>query len=49
MSSVQERLREMGSDLVSPERGTPDYLRRFVATEIEKWARVIKASGVQIE
>ena len=49
MSSVQERLREVGSDLVSPERGTPDYLGRFVATEIEKWARVIKASGIQIE
>jgi tripartite-type tricarboxylate transporter receptor subunit TctC len=49
MSSVQERLREMGSDLVSPERGTPDYLGQFVAAEIEKWARVIKASGIQIE
>jgi tripartite-type tricarboxylate transporter receptor subunit TctC len=49
MSSVQERLREMGSDLVSPERGTPDYLGQFVATEIEKWARIIKASGIQIE
>jgi tripartite-type tricarboxylate transporter receptor subunit TctC len=48
-SSVQERLREIGSDLVSPERGTPDYLGRFVATEIEKWARVIKASGIQFE
>ena len=49
MSSVQERLREMGSDLVSPERGTPDYLGQFVGTEIEKWARMIKASGIQIE
>jgi tripartite-type tricarboxylate transporter receptor subunit TctC len=46
---VQERLREIGSDLVAPERTTPDYLGRFVAAEIEKWARVIKASGVQIE
>jgi tripartite-type tricarboxylate transporter receptor subunit TctC len=47
--SVQQRLREIGSDLVPPERMTPDYLGTFVATEVEKWARVIKASGIVLE
>ena len=46
---VQQRLKEIGSDLVTPERMSPEYLDKFVATEIEKWARVIKASGIQLE
>jgi tripartite-type tricarboxylate transporter receptor subunit TctC len=46
---VQERLKEIGSDLVAPERMSPEYLGKFVASELEKWARVIKASGIQLE
>jgi tripartite-type tricarboxylate transporter receptor subunit TctC len=46
---VQQRLKEIGSDLVTPERMSPEYLGKFVAAEIEKWARVIKASGIQLE
>jgi tripartite-type tricarboxylate transporter receptor subunit TctC len=47
--SMQERLQKIGSDLVPPERRAPEYLAKFVADEIEKWAGPIKASGVQIE
>jgi tripartite-type tricarboxylate transporter receptor subunit TctC len=46
---VQRRLREIGSDLVTPEQMSPEYLRKFVAAEIEKWGRVIKASHIQLE
>lgn len=46
---MRERLHKVGSDLVAPERRTPEYLGRFVAAEIEKWAAAIKASGIQIE
>jgi tripartite-type tricarboxylate transporter receptor subunit TctC len=49
MPLVQQRLKEIGSDLVSPERMTPDYLGMFIAAEVEKWARVIKASGIVLE
>ena len=44
--SVQERLKEVGADLVAPERRSPDYLAGFVESEIEKWAAPIKAAGV---
>jgi tripartite-type tricarboxylate transporter receptor subunit TctC len=46
---VQQRLKEIGSDLVTPERMSPEYLGKFVAVEIEKWGRVIKANGIQLE
>jgi tripartite-type tricarboxylate transporter receptor subunit TctC len=46
---VQQRLKEMGSDLVAPGLMSPEHLGKVVAAEIEKWERVIKASGIQIE
>ena len=45
--SMQERLKAIGSDLVAPERRSPEYLAKFVADEIKKWAGPIGASGVQ--
>jgi tripartite-type tricarboxylate transporter receptor subunit TctC len=47
MPSMQERLRQLGSDLVGPERRSPEYLARFVASEIRKWEAPIKSTGVQ--
>ena len=46
---VQQRLKDIGSDLVPPDQQTPDYLGKFVAAEVEKSGRAIKASGVQLE
>ena len=45
--AMQERLKAIGSDLVGPERRSPEYLAKFVADEIKKWAGPISASGVQ--
>jgi tripartite-type tricarboxylate transporter receptor subunit TctC len=47
--AVQVRMREIGGDLVAPERRAPDYLQKFVASEIEKWAGPIRASGVSMD
>jgi tripartite-type tricarboxylate transporter receptor subunit TctC len=44
--SVELRLKEIGADLVAPERRSPEYLQKFVESEIEKWAAAIKAAGV---
>jgi hypothetical protein len=29
--------------------GTPADLGRFIATEIEKWGRVVRAAGVRVD
>jgi tripartite-type tricarboxylate transporter receptor subunit TctC len=41
-----ERLRRIDLIVPEPERRSPDYLKKFVASEIEKWAAPIRASGV---
>ena len=46
---VEQRLKEIGATLVAPERRSPDYLGKFVASEIEKWAGPIKASGASAD
>lgn len=47
--AVKERLQGLGANLVSPERRSPEYLAKFVQSEIEKWAVPIKASGASMD
>jgi len=47
--AVQERLKTVGVTVVGPDRRSPDYLKKFVDSEIEKWAVTIKASGVSLD
>jgi tripartite-type tricarboxylate transporter receptor subunit TctC len=44
--AVVARLKEIGVDVVAPERRSPEYLQQFVESQIKKWAEAIKASGV---
>jgi hypothetical protein len=46
---VQERLKEVGAVTVAPERRSPDYLQKFVATKIAKNAAPIRAAGLAID
>jgi tripartite-type tricarboxylate transporter receptor subunit TctC len=46
---VKERLEGLGAQIVPDDRATPDYLRGFVKSEIDKWAGPIKASGASVE
>jgi tripartite-type tricarboxylate transporter receptor subunit TctC len=48
MPWVQKGLIEIGSDLVPPQQRSAEHLGKFVAAEVDKWARIIKASGVEI-
>jgi tripartite-type tricarboxylate transporter receptor subunit TctC len=47
--AVRERAESSGASLVAPERTSPEYLREFVRSELEKWTAPIKASGVSVE
>jgi tripartite-type tricarboxylate transporter receptor subunit TctC len=47
--AVRERLEGLGAALVAPDRRSPDYLAKFVRSEIDKWAAPIKASGVSAD
>jgi tripartite-type tricarboxylate transporter receptor subunit TctC len=47
--AVRERFRSVGVVVTAPERRSPEYLARFVASEIARWAVPIKASGVTLD
>jgi tripartite-type tricarboxylate transporter receptor subunit TctC len=47
--AAQTRFQEIGADLVESERRSPDYLQKFVASEIEKWAGPIRESGLSMD
>ena len=46
---VRGRLHDIGCNLFELDHLTPEYLGKFVAAEIEKWARATKASGIQLD
>jgi tripartite-type tricarboxylate transporter receptor subunit TctC len=47
--AVVARLKEIGVDVVAPERRSQEYLQKFVQSQIKKWAEPIKASGVIVD
>jgi tripartite-type tricarboxylate transporter receptor subunit TctC len=47
--AVKDRLEALGAIIVPEDKMTPEYLDKFVKSEIEKWAAPIRASGAVIE
>ena len=47
--AVQDRLKEIGVDVVAPGRRSSEYLATFVASETAKWGAAIKATGVSAD
>ena len=47
--ALRVRMETIGTDLVTPDRTSTDYLKHFVSSEIEKWAAPIKTSGVSVD
>ncbi|MDF2119438.1 tripartite tricarboxylate transporter substrate binding protein [Roseiarcaceae bacterium H3SJ34-1] len=45
---ARKRLEAIGAVVVAKERMTPDYLKRYVADEVEKWKGPIERTGVSI-
>ena len=46
---VRDRFKQLGVVIPAAERRTVEYFRKFVQSEIERWAVPIKASGVLID
>jgi tripartite-type tricarboxylate transporter receptor subunit TctC len=46
---VRERLEKLGLEVPDREQRSPEYLAKFLESEIKKWAAPIKASGVSVE
>jgi tripartite-type tricarboxylate transporter receptor subunit TctC len=47
--AIRKRFAEIGVTVPAPERRTPEYLAKFVPSEIARWAEPIRASGVTVD
>jgi tripartite-type tricarboxylate transporter receptor subunit TctC len=47
--AVHERFKSIGVTIPAADRRTPEYLAKFVPSEIERWAGPIKASGASAD
>jgi tripartite-type tricarboxylate transporter receptor subunit TctC len=47
--AVVERLKNVASTPAPKEKRSPEYLKKFMADEVEAWAKTIKQSGVSID
>ncbi len=47
--NVKKRIAELSSDLVSPDKATPEGLRTLLQSETARWDKVIKAAGVSAD
>jgi tripartite-type tricarboxylate transporter receptor subunit TctC len=47
--ALRERLDGIGLIPAAPERRSPEYLRNFINAEIAKWAKPVKAAGLQVD
>jgi tripartite-type tricarboxylate transporter receptor subunit TctC len=47
--AIRKRLEELGLEIVTPERRTPEYLARYVPAEVERWGKAIRAAGISID
>ena len=47
MPFLQARLRQIGAEVVAPERRSPEYLHKFVENEIAKWASAMKSAQLK--
>src|SRR5262245_23689261 len=47
--SLRKALKQIGAELVPPERRSVAYLQGFVPSEVKKWTAVIRAAGIAAE
>jgi tripartite-type tricarboxylate transporter receptor subunit TctC len=48
-ANIRKRLEELGLVIVPHERRTPEYLAKFLPTDIARWGKVIQAAGISAD
>ena len=48
-ATIRKRLQDLGLEIVPPARRTPAYLAKFVPEEVERWTKVVKAAGIELQ
>ncbi len=43
---ISKRLEDLGLEIVPPAQRTPDYLAKFQAAEVKRWAKVVHDAGI---
>jgi hypothetical protein len=46
---VQAQTHKIGAHLVPSDERSSEYLQKFLESEIAKWAKTIKASGIALD
>jgi len=47
--AIHKRLEELGLVILPSEQRTPEYLARYLPQEIERWGKVIRAAGIELD
>ena len=47
--AVQEQMKRIGGNLVAPDRRSPEYVQKFFASEIARWAVVVKQNALALD
>jgi putative tricarboxylic transport membrane protein len=47
--AIRKRLEELGLEIATPERRSPEYLAKLVPQEIERWGKPIREGGVSAD
>ena len=48
-ATVRQRLIDLGQELPTPERITPEALGAYQKAEAEKWWPIVKAAGIKVD
>jgi tripartite-type tricarboxylate transporter receptor subunit TctC len=47
--AIRKKLEDLGLEVVTPERRTPEYLAKLVPEEIARWTKVVHDAGIPVE
>jgi tripartite-type tricarboxylate transporter receptor subunit TctC len=46
---VQQKMAMLGLEILPKEQRTPEYAKKFLPQDIERWGKVIKAAGIHVD